>query len=141
MSFQPNSTTEFVWLRARDSLPNVCCSCGMYTDHRVWIHRFCVVQESTADQGGCGTILLLLFMHLALGPIGWLISILSDSKKNARGTKLVKKKIKFKISQCLLCAGTALPQVIDVQVDPPQLLVAVHPQFFRRLDEKMEKPR
>lgn len=140
MSFQSNSTTELVWLSASDSLPNVCCNCGMYTDHRVWIHRVVEIKESTTGQDGCGTILMLLFVHLALGPIGWLISILSDSKEKAGGTKLVKKKIKLKTSLCVLCAGTVPPQAIDVQVDPPHLLVAVHPQFFRRLEKNMEKP-
>lgn len=140
MSFHVDAVAEPVWLDAHDPLPNVCCSCGMYTDHRVKVKSIRLVEQAGAAQAGCGMLLITLLIHLALGPLGWLISILMHSGEDTRNnTKSVKVKTRLKISQCLLCAGTGPPEVIDTRFQPTQMLFAVHPQFSRRLDEEKRK--
>ena len=139
MSFHSEILAERIWLTAQDRLPNVCCDCGMYTDHRVRVSHVQLIQQPGAAPAGCGVILITLLIHVALGPLGWLISLLVHSGDEAKLAKTVKVKTKLKISQCLLCAGMGRPIVIDVRSQQQQMLFAVHPQFKRRLDEETQK--
>lgn len=130
-----DSSTTHVWLSPHDPLPNTCCRCGMFTDHRVKVKHVNLVQRSADESTGCGMLVLHIFLHVALGPIGWIISLLMDGGKTENGLKTVKEKTKLKIPQCLLCAGMGTPEVIDAQTEPTRLLFRVHPQFERRLSE------
>jgi hypothetical protein len=81
-------------------------------------------------------VLLELFLHFALGPIGWLVSIMMHSKENEDGTKMVKEKLKIKLAQCPLCQGEFSPAVLDSKLLPTRLMFQVHPRFKDRLLEE-----
>lgn len=129
MGYQYDSRSEVIWLRKADKLPDVCCTCGMFTVERVTVkHAELVTQQNP----GCLMILLTLFLHF-LGPLGWIFSILISGGENKDGTSTVKKKSKIKISQCMMCKGVQAPEVIETS--GKSLSFLVHPTFKKRLEE------
>ena len=130
---------ELVWISPEDPIPDVCHVCGMFTDRRVAVRHVDFVQQPGSSEEGFGPVLLALFLHFALGPIGWLISIMMHGSENEEGMKTVKAKSKVKISQCPLCQGAVTPEVLDSSVAPTRLLFLVHPRFKSRLAEEKQK--
>ena len=85
-------------------------------------------------------MLVHIFLHFLLGPIGWILSAaMSRNKEDDSQTKVVKKSVKVKLSQCLLCKGTEVPQVVDVQIQPKALMFRVHPRYSTALDAEKIK--
>ena len=132
MGNQYDSRSEVIWLRKGDQLPDTCCTCGMFTVERVKLKHVELVTQHGKPEPGCLMILFTLFLHL-LGPLGWLFSILISGSEDSEGTTTVKKKIKIKISQCMMCKGVQAPEVIESR--DGSLAVLVHPNFELRLKE------
>jgi hypothetical protein len=130
---------EYVWISPEDPMPDVCVCCGMFTDRRVPIKHVEFVQKPSDEAEGCGSVLLEVFLHLALGPIGWLVSIMIHGKENQDGTRTVKEKLKIKLAQCPLCQGEFSPEVFDSKLFPTRLMFQVHPRFKDRLMEEQAK--
>jgi hypothetical protein len=130
-SFQ-DIPSEVVWIRKFDPLPNTCCDCGLYTDNRVTVKHVDIISQQGNASDGCGPVLLAMVIHVALGPVGWLLSALMHSDEPG-ATKLVKQKSKIKIPQCTLCYGMRPPEVHDSKIH--SLSFQVHPRFKQRFEE------
>ena len=131
MSIQEFSS-EVVWIRKYDPLPNTCCDCGLYTDNRVTVKHVEIISQPGKSGDGCGPVLLAMVIHVALGPVGWLLSALMHGDEPGT-TKLVKQKSKIKIPQCQLCNGMQPPQVVESRVH--SFSFEVHPRFKQRFEE------
>ena len=127
MGFEYDSRSEVIWLTKQDRLPDVCCSCGMFTDHRVAVKHVEKVTQSAKANPGCLMVLVTLFMHVALGPLGWLLSVLLEGDSEKETTKTVKKKSKVKISQCQMCHATEPVEIVETRGGSFSFLV--HPGF------------
>ena len=130
-----DSRSDFLWVSPYDPMPDVCCSCGLFTDNRVKVKHKAIVEKPSGDDDGCGAVLLLLLVNVALGPLGWLISAYMSEDKSADGNKLVKQKLKVKMAQCLLCHGTEPLEPVDVDQSRSCLMFLVHPKFKSRFEE------
>ena len=128
-----NSETVLCWIRRNEKLPDVCCTCGMYTDNRVKIGL-----QHTVEKAGptAGTALTHLFLHLFLGPVGWLIAAITSGSGGEGEKRLVKKKENVRISQCRLCNGSLSPEVEESRFGAKEFRVRVHAEFARRLLEE-----
>jgi hypothetical protein len=126
------SQTEVIWIGKQDPLPNTCCVCGLYTDNRVTVKHVDIVTKRGGSGESWGTVVLALVIHVALGPVGWLLSALMDGD-DPEATKLVKQKSKIKIPQCALCYGMKPPEALESNAD--SLSFQVHPRFKQRLEE------
>ena len=135
MANSHNPESEYVWISPTDPMPNVCSDCGMYTDHRVRVKHVAIVQEVGLENEGCAMILVTIIIHIAFGPVGWLISAFMRSPEDKNGGKTVKKKTKIKLSRCRLCHGMNQPKVIDSLHSPMRLMFKVHPRFRSSLEE------
>lgn len=124
--------SEIIWIKKYDSLPNTCCDCGLYTDHRVTVKHVDIISQQGRSGDGCGPVLLALVIHVALGPVGWLLSALMNGEET-EVTKSVKHKAKIKISQCQLCYGMKPPEVVESRLYSFSFLV--HPRFRQRFEE------
>lgn len=131
MGQQYDSRSEVIWLSKRDRLPDTCCTCGMFTVDRVTVKHVEMVTQSGKKDPGCLMLVFTLLLHL-LGPLGWLFSILMESK-DKEGTYDVKKKSKIKISQCMMCKAVQPPEVLETK--PGSISFLVHPAFRTRLEE------
>ena len=80
-------------------------------------------------------VVFMLLINVLLGPLGWLLSFLVHRSDDEETTHTVKEKTSLKISQCRLCAGMGTPEIMQASSSPKRLLVYVHPQFKKRLDE------
>ncbi len=119
--------SESCWISIGDNLPDVCCSCGMYTDHRVKV-RHTESYETKASK--TGTSVLMFLIHLFSGPLGWFIAMLTHDEDEQMTT--VKEKVKIKISQCRLCSGQSQPEVVDSRRTERRYRFVVHPEFARQ---------
>ncbi|MFK7766355.1 MAG: hypothetical protein AB8B55_03980 [Mariniblastus sp.] len=133
MALQRDSHSSTVWIGKYDQLPDTCCDCGLFTHNRVTVKHVDLVTQETSAGDGCGPVILTLIIHVALGPVGWLISALMSGGEGESKTKTVKQKSKIKISQCELCNGTNPPEVIESQVS--SFAFNVHPKFKLRFEE------
>jgi hypothetical protein len=134
MSFQHDSQSEYAWVTKFDPLPDVCCSCGMFTDNRVTVKHVDFVERPAGESESGLSILLNLGGLFLLGPLGWMIAAFLRGEKDENGTKTVKEKTKIKISQCVLCFGSGPPEAVDSQQQPASLMFLVHPRFMREFD-------
>jgi hypothetical protein len=123
---------ELVWIEKYDPLPNTCCDCGLFTDHRVTVKHVDLISQSGSSSDGCGPVMLALVIHVALGPVGWLLSALMHGDETEK-TKTVKQKSKIKIPQCHLCHGMKPPEVVESQIS--SFSFHVHPRFKQRFEE------
>ena len=133
MALQRDSKSDTVWIGKYDQLPDTCCDCGLFTHNRVTVKHVDLVTQETDSGDGCLPVFLALVIHVALGPIGWLISALMSGGENGTKTKTVKQKSKIKISQCSLCNGMSPPEVVQSQVSSFSFMV--HPKFKLRFEE------
>ncbi len=117
------------WIRAKDNLPDVCCSCGMFTDNRV---KLKFKRSIEVEGSGAGATIFVILMHVLLGPIGWLIGMAAGHGKEDE-KRTVKKTYRIPVSQCRLCNGAQTPEVIESRPEAGEYLIAVHPEFERRL--------
>jgi len=131
-----SSYDEYAWLVPNGPLPDVCCSCGMYTDQRSAVKQKLVLRQDP-NANVSFFVILGLIIGFFLGPLGWLLSIFFNSpgEVDEEGKVLVKKKVKLLLPRCQLCAGGEDLKIIDYQSEPPQFLISVHPRFKQRLDE------
>ncbi len=113
----------------------------MFTDQRVIVRHVELVQTPGKEGDGCGALLLAVFLHFALGPIGWIVSIMMHGSEDEAGNKTVKQKSKLKLAQCQLCRSVESPEVLDSQWMPRKLMFLVHPRFKSRLDEEKANAR
>jgi hypothetical protein len=135
---QHDSRSEIVWISRSDELPTTCCDCGSFTDNQVTVKHVDLVTQPGDATDGCGMVLLTLVFHVALGPIGWILSLLlHNGKTNEDGTKTVKQKSKIKIMQCFLCHGVRPPEIVESRVT--EFAFLVHPKFKQGLDEIRER--
>jgi hypothetical protein len=126
-----DSEARQIWISKVAIMPDRCCTCGMYTDNRVTVKQLDYVQKTNAPDS-CLSVILFLILHVALGPIGWLLSILFGMGELGE-KKIVKKKFKLKIAQCRLCNGVAPPEIVELRsTDVPEFSFWVHPEFSRR---------
>ena len=128
-----NASRLLVWVTQHADLPDVCVSCGMFTDRRVTTKH--VGEQRTMVESGGGSPAALGCLLMFLGPIGWLISLVINSKSQSPGltTKVVKVRSKMKIPQCSLCYGQfpAAPQ----EVAQGRFGFAAHRNFAARFHE------
>lgn len=124
--------SEIVWIKKYDPLPDTCCDCGLYTDNRVTVKHVDIVSQQGKSSDGCGPVLLTLIIHVALGPVGWLLSALMEGEDSGK-IQTVKQKSKIKIPQCTLCHGMNSPQVIESKLYA--FSFHVHPRFKQRFEE------
>lgn len=128
---------EYAWIGTRKGpLPDVCCTCGMFTDQRIVIKRKVAIREDVNNSASVLVVLGIL-LGVFLGPLGWLLSLFLGSRGEVdeEGRVLVKKNLKARVPRCQLCSGSTELTVVDHQGNPPQLLIQVHPRFKQRLDE------
>ena len=136
MPISYDSQSEFIWIAPQDRMPDVCVHCGMFTDRRVAVKHPVFVEKSKDESFGCVAVILVLVLHIALGPIGSLISAFSEGDDPESETRLVREKVKIKLPQCQLCRGSQPPEVVDVEHSPQRLMFLVHPQFKVRFQEQ-----
>ena len=115
-----------------DRMPDVCCVCGMFTDQRVNVRH--VEFHQVANAGDSGGVVLIKILSIFLGPIGWLVTAMI-SNDDPEQTRTIKRKSKFKISQCQLCAATGRPEVLDSTQSPRRFAFDAHPSFKKRFIE------
>ena len=140
MGFQFDSRSEVVWISKNQVLPNACCTCSLYTDNQVAVKHVESVTQTGKNNPGCALFMLTLFMHVFLGPLGWLLSVLLEGNPNKEKTKVVKKKSKIRVMQCTLCHATEPAEVIETRGQ--QFSFMVHPVFRERLAQaKLESDR
>lgn len=137
MDIRNETTVDVVWIVRSDTLPDTCCDCGCFTDHRVTVKHVDMVSSGEHPGAGITTVLLTLVFHVALGPVGWLVSALLEGGEDENGAKTVKKKSKIKISQCRLCHGMQAPIVVDSHAS--SLAFKVHPKFKQGIEELREE--
>ena len=125
-SEDPNSLA--VWVDSSQPLPDVCCTCGMFTVDRIKIKHVAPVQRSAkrATAWGIFQVLLVLFG----GPIGWLLALFSSGGADEDGKTV--KKIKIKIPQCVLCRSETRVEIIESRPDHSLYQFYVHPIFAQR---------
>lgn len=128
-----DSRVELVWISPDQRMPNVCCTCGMYSDQRVKVRHVHTqsVNRSVFDV----EITFLDVLFLFLGPIGWLLAAIANENKGKGEVKKVKHKSKIRISQCRLCAGMKPPEVLEARRTPLRLAFRTHPEFAKKLIE------
>jgi hypothetical protein len=126
-----DSQADIVWIKKYDPLPTTCCDCGMFTDNQVTVKHVDLVTRPGTENDGCGPILLTLFVHVALGPVGWILSALMGSDDPEK-TKIVKQKSRIKIAQCRLCHGVRPPEVVESRGG--SFAFFVHPRFKQELE-------
>ena len=131
MSNSMDSKAEVVWVTPDQRMPNVCCTCGMFTDQRVKVKH---VHFQSVRKSGNGDAVLIHVVSLFLGPIGWLLAAIASNDGKDK-LKTVKHKSKIRISQCRLCASMSPPEVLDSQRTPLQLAFWTHPEFAKKLIE------
>lgn len=115
-------------------MPDVCCTCGMYTPDRVRI-KVVGFRKVAAVPGDRGQLygLAKLALGLLLGPIGWLIVLgISEDDDESYVTKNVKEKAKLTVSQCILCQAQTKPEVVESNWEYGEYCLRVHPEFARR---------
>lgn len=128
-----DSKSELLWIRRTDSMPSRCCSCGMFADYHVAVKQTELVQKANSPDS-CLSVILFLIFHVALGPVGWLLTVLLGLE-NLGEEKTVKKKYKIKITQCRLCNAVMAPEVVEFRANEvPQFAFEVHPEFRRRFE-------
>lgn len=132
MEMQHDSRSDVVWIGKYDQLPDTCCDCGSFTDNRVVVKHVDIVTESGKTSTGFTAFVLMLFVHVALGPIGWLFSALMDGGEDEEGNRTVKQKSRIKLPQCQLCHGVQPPEVIESRVS--SFAFRVHPKFKQGLE-------
>ena len=137
MAFPKDSQSATIWIHKYDQLPDTCCDCGLFTHNRVKVKHVDLITKETESGEGCGAIILTLIIHVALGPIGWLIAALMSGGEGSKSTKTVKQKSKIKISQCALCNGMSPPEVVESRVS--SFSFNVHPTFKLRFEELKAK--
>jgi hypothetical protein len=126
MEMKHDSRSDVVWIGKYDQLPSTCCDCGSYTDNRVIVKHVDVVTQAGKSSAGLTTFVLMLFIHVALGPIAWLFSAM-DGGEDEEGNRTVKQKSRIKLSQCQLCHGVQPPEVIESR--GTSFGFRVHPKF------------
>ena len=137
MTFSQDSSSDIVWITVHDSLPDTCCTCGMYSDKRVKVKH--VDHKEVMVAGESGGVTLIRIVSLFLGPIGWLVSAMVTSNDEEK-TKTIKETSKVRITQCLLCSGMGYPEVLDSMDSPKKFAFLTHPEFKRRFEQlKLEK--
>ena len=130
---------DLIWITATDALPDRCCTCGMYSDHRAKVQQTDFVTKPGGPHG-CIGMAVFLVVNLALGPLGWLISMLLGLDGDAK-EKTVKRKYRVRIPQCRLCNGVAPPEITDFSAGPPaRFAFSVHPEFRRRWEQQPNDP-
>jgi len=132
MSTSQDSKSEVVWVSPQETLPDICCTCGMYTDRRVKVKH--VNHTQVLHAGESGGVTLIRILSLFMGPIGWLVSAMVTDDDQEK-LKTVKEKSKIKISQCLLCSGMGLPEVLDSAESPKRFAFLTHPEFKKRKEQ------
>ena len=126
------SPDDLLWISREHKLPDACCSCGMFTDHRVKVkHVAYKTVMSSSDSTG---ITLLKLVALFLGPLGWALSAMLS--KEGETEKTVKQKSKIVLPQCQLCYGMASPSVMEMtDEDPVRFGVIVHSSFRKKFEQ------
>lgn len=125
-SEDPNSVP--IWIDSKLELPNVCCTCGMFTADRVKVKHLATVETSGKAATIWGALHVLL--HLFGGPIGWLFALGSFGGSDDEGNKI--KKFKIKIPQCVLCRSETKIEVVDSNPAESLYQFYVHPIFAQR---------
>jgi len=127
-----NSNLEAIWIAHGDVMPDRCCSCGMFSDRRVTLKAVDFVKQD--PKIGCLSAIFHLIVQVLLPSVSLLWMLFQKGDLGDPVTK--KKKLKVRISQCLLCQHDS-PEVIQGQAGPPQrVLVEVHPEFKRLFDQQ-----
>ena len=132
MSFLLDSRAELVWISPDQRMPNVCCTCGMFTDQRVKVKH---VHFMSVEKSGDVEFTLIDVISLFLGPIGWLLAAVAHSNNGKGEVKTVKHRSKIRISQCRLCHGMTPPEVLDASRTPLRLAFHTHPEFAKKFVE------
>ena len=132
MSHSMDSKAELIWISPDQRMPNVCCTCGMFTDQRVKVKH---VHFQSVPKSGNGDVTLIHIISLFLGPIGWLLAAIVSGNDSQDKFKTVKHKSKIKISQCTLCAGMNRPEVLDSTRTPLRFVFCTHPDFAKKFVE------
>lgn len=133
MSSSMDSKSDLVWLSPDQLMPNVCCTCGMFTDQRVKVKH--VHTQSVPKSVFDVDITLIDVVFHFLGPLGWLIGAMAKGKNNKGEFKTVKHKSIIRISQCRLCAEMTPPEVMEARRTPLLLAFRTHPEFAKMLYE------
>lgn len=129
------SEAQLVWMTKLHVMPDRCCTCGMYTDHRVKVKQLDYVHKTNAPDS-CLSVVLFLILHVALGPIGWLLALVFGMGEPGE-KKIVKKKFKIKLAQCRLCNGVMAPELVELRTTGvPEFAFFVHPEFRRRFESE-----
>lgn len=120
-----------LWVSQDEGLPDTCCRCGMFTDHRIKIKHMTFVTKDA------GTSIWLILAGFVFSPLGWLLMFLNSSDDDNK-TKTVKKSVKFKMPICVLCQGGPRPMVLAYQPQLRRFQIEVHPEFASRYRNLME---
>ena len=104
----------------------------MFTNNRTKLRHAAYVTKEV----GSGTSVVLTILGLFLGPVGWLLTLFAEDSKEV---KTVKKKLRFHISQCVLCVEESVPEVLDFDNKRQKFQVNVHDRFAVQLTELQER--
>ena len=125
-----------IWVDASHPLPDVCCTCGMFTADRIKIKHLALVKKSGKASAVWGNfrVLLLLFG----GPIGWLFALGSfGGEADDDGNSV--KKIKIKIPQCILCRSETRVELTDSKPEHSLYQFYAHPIFIERYQSQLSE--
>ena len=133
---EPNG--DYIWIGRQAEMPNVCISCGLYTDDRVKLVHQVTFQQRVAKPKS-GNVLLSVILHLLLGPVALFIELFnqpeSDGEAVTETKEETKRKIKIKVPHCVLCRAVEPPNVIANNPNTDELLVKAHPRFRQRMND------
>lgn len=130
-----HSHDQFVpcWIGKVETLPKVCCVCGMHTDQRkkLWQHIFVEEERPASEMGSCLASLFLMM----LGPLGWFAALFRTRDRRATEQIVVKKKFHYTLSLCPICVSEQPPQIVEFSANHDHYLILAHPKFQKYLDE------
>ena len=118
---------QVVWVDDRKDMPNVCVSCGMFTDRRVKVKA--TAQAYSDGNGSITTLPQLLgcLIGIFLGPLSALLThwLFADDSKG----ELKDVKISAKIPQCIMCSGQRKAIALAATANPRRVLIPAHHAF------------
>ena len=128
---------NWVWIDRQSTLPNICCDCGAYTDHRVKLKQKFKTRNLVAKSSSEGWFSRMI-LHLLLGPIAIVFDMLGNPDKDDLENSEIQEKtesITVKIPQCVICAAQAQPRAVDCDPLKQRVLISVHPKLASRIAE------
>ena len=138
--FEIDVAQEVIWVSDQKEMPDVCVTCGMFSDRRVKVTAIGQAYHETSESIATLPQLLGCLIGLFLGPLSALLThwLFSDEKKGG-GPKDIK--VTAKVPQCILCSGQSKAKALAATAEPKQVLIPAHHAFVDKWTELHGSPK